>query len=283
MVLCILALLLGTSARASDQGPALVLAPTLFDSTADELRSYLEVASFIQSLTGKPVVVENYVRYEHIIDAFAAGKVDMTILGPLPYLTLKQRIPAATPLFRFREADGRDHYRCALVAFADDARALKTYAGARLALTQPFSTCGYVSAAWIFREHGVDIETMSYDFLGRHDRIALSVVAGSHNLGVVRDEVAERFRSLGVVTLAVTEPLPGFALVVNTARLDPALVSQIREGFLRLEPGASLLRNWPRTVRHGVSPVSDADYQNVSRALASVQIPAAGKPAGAAP
>jgi phosphonate transport system substrate-binding protein len=275
-ILALTALLLLTTAPPCDSAPqsddTIVFAPTLFDSTPDEIRSQLGPARFIEMLTGRPVVVETHARYEPIIRGFAEGRIDLAILGPLPYVSLHRIDADAVPLVRFREADGRDHYRCSLVAFADDVRPLAQYRGARLALTQPFSTCGYFGATTLLEQAGVDIESTRMRFLGPHDQVGIQVASGQFDIGVLKDDVARRFASLGVVTLAKSQPLPGFSLIANAATLDAATRERIRAGFLAIQADDhARLSSWPRHLRQGATPAADADYQHISADFARIE------------
>lgn len=266
-------LAVGPNSSAPASGPrTLVLAPTLLDSSADEIRSYLGPARFIEELTGHPVAIEGYAGYDEIIRRMADGHIDLAILGPLPYVSLYKTHPQVEPLVRFREADGREFFTCVLVAFADDVRPLPAYVGARLALTQPFSTCGYFSAATIFARAGVDVAQIDYRFIGRHDSIATRIVGGEFDIGVIRDDVAQRFSSVGLVRLGSSQPLPGFTLIANTASLDAATIERIRQGFLN-QRSEDLTRfvEWPRVLRQGAVPASHADYQAISQDFAHLE------------
>lgn len=266
-----LACVISAAAEAEDAA-AIVFAPTLFDSTPDEIRSQLGPARFIEELTGRPVVVETHARYEKIIRGFVEGRIDLAILGPLPYVSLHHQEPNAVPLVRFREADGRDHYRCVLVAFADEARPLAQYAGARLALTQPFSTCGYFGAATLLEQAGVAIDSTRYQFLGAHDQVGIKVAAGRFDIGVLKDDIARRFESLGLVPLARSQPLPGFTLIANANTLDVATRERIRAGFIARQAGEpARLDSWPRHLRQGATPAADADYQQISADFARLE------------
>lgn len=259
-------------ASAPQHDNAIVFAPTLFDSTPDEIRSQLGPARFIEELTGRPVVVETHARYEKIISGFVEGRIHLAILGPLPYVSLHRLASHAEPLARFREADGRDHYRCTLVAFADDARPLAEYAGARLALTQPFSTCGYFGAATLLELAGVDIDSTRYRFLGPHDQIGIQVATGRFDIGVLKDDVARQFASLGVIPLASSQPLPGFTLIANAATLDAETRERIRAGFIALKADDQMrLASWPRHLRQGATPAADADYRAISADFARLE------------
>ncbi|MFP4154959.1 MAG: PhnD/SsuA/transferrin family substrate-binding protein [Halothiobacillaceae bacterium] len=261
---------------AAAERETLVLAPTLFDSRADAIRSQVGPAAFVESLLNQPVSVENILRYERVIEGFENGEIDLAILGPLPYVRLSQRYPEIEPLVRFRDTDGRDHYHCTLVAFADNRMPLADHAGARLALTQPYSTCGYFAAATILEQAGIDVAATDFEFIGRHDSIAINVVAGRYDIGIVKDHLAERFASVGLVPLAHTMPLPGFTLVANTRTLDETTRAQLREGFLGINSEeAARSGNWPANMINGTMPATDADYDRIRGEFARVRFPEA--------
>ncbi|MGC9456659.1 MAG: PhnD/SsuA/transferrin family substrate-binding protein [Halothiobacillaceae bacterium] len=268
------ALALAMSVPTGAETDPLVLAPTLFDSRADAIRSQIGPAEFIENLLDRPVSVQNILRYEAVIAGFERDEIDLAILGPLPYVRLSQHHPQVEPLVRFRDTDGRDHYRCTLVAFADDRRPLDQYADARLALTQPYSTCGYFAAATILEQADIDVATTDFAFIGRHDQIAISVVTGGHDIGIIKDHLADRYASVGLQPLADTMPLPGFTLVANTRTLDAATREKLRRGFLALAPDHEVLReNWPANMINGTLPANDADYDAIRRDFERIQFP----------
>ncbi|MDD3608830.1 MAG: PhnD/SsuA/transferrin family substrate-binding protein [Halothiobacillaceae bacterium] len=266
---------IGASGAWAETPRALVFAPLLLESHPDEIKGYLGPAELIENQLGRSVLIEGIDRYETLLNRFREGQIDIAVLGPLPYIALRGQSAEALPIVRFLEQDGRPSYSCALIAFADDVRPLGDYAGARLALTQPLSTCGYVSAAWLLKGAGLDIEQTAHEYLGRHDKVATAVVTGDYALGSVRENVAHRFASLGVRVIARTEPVPGFALVVNRASLSDEEIARLTEAFTRLAPrqraeDAAATAHWNTLIRHGAIAAQDADYDALRAKIAQI-------------
>ncbi len=163
--------------------------------------------------------VEYSASHEELLEKFRQGKVDLAYLGPLPYVELKERHPAAEPLVFFLEADGRANYTCALLAPLDGVSSPAQLAGRPVALTQPLSTCGYLGAESILRRYGLTLEKTGYQYLIRHDLVALAVVRGEFAAGGVKTEIGRKYLHLGLAVLAESEPVPARPLVANGATL----------------------------------------------------------------
>lgn len=202
--------------------------------------------------------------YTSLLDKFRNGELDLAYLGPLPYVTLKAQMPAATPVVLFNEPDGQPGYRCAIAALAESGLGLADLSDRRIALTQPLSTCGYLSTASLLRQAGSDLERNQYRYLGRHDTVAIAVARGDYAAGGLKGSIARKYQHLGVRVLAETAPLPAFALVANAERLSDVAIDAIRQALLQAD--AEARASWGEAIRYGVVPASDRDYDEV-RAL----------------
>jgi hypothetical protein len=56
----------------------------------------------------------------------------------------------------------------------------------RIALTQPLSTCGFLAASGLLREHGSDLAKNFYRYVNKHDEVAMAVVRGEFDAGASR-------------------------------------------------------------------------------------------------
>ena len=275
--LAILGLLIMSSASANEPRSGIVIAPTLFDSTPDEIRAQAGLADLVQEATGRSVSVATHNDYQHIMQGFIDNEIDLTILGPLPAVRLLQAAPETRPLVRFLEPNGSRFFRCSLIGFHED---LPPVADPdkplQLALTQPLSTCGYFAASNTFEKLGLDIDAAQYDFLNRHDAIAISVVVGRHDLGVVREEIAKRFTNLGIEIIANTIDLPGFTLLANSQTLTDEDIQALKAAFLELDKQTLAEKtHWPRHLRHGVRPAQQSDYDEIQAIFQQTDFPEA--------
>jgi phosphonate transport system substrate-binding protein len=102
-----------------------------------------------------------------------------------------------------------------------------------------------------------DLEQSGYHYLGNHDNVALAVIRGEFEAGVVKMQVAKKYQGLALKILAETPPFPGFMIVGNTKTLIPEQISQI--GLLLLEVDDRTRSLW-MTGKDGFSIPSDQNF-----------------------
>lgn len=259
-------------AAAEPVAAALRAAALPLQSREATVREFARLFRAVGQAAGRPVEFVYHERYEAVLDELLSGRLDLAYLGPLPYVELMRRDgQAASPLVRFRERDGSGLYRCALVTFPDNfpgsalTGPLPALAGRRLVMPQALSTCGPHAARRLLAGlGGPGLQALQTQYAGRHEAVAQQVVAGKADLGTLKESVAEAYRVLGLQVLATTDPMPGFVLVVRNAALPPAQRSALRDRLLAWP--AAEQRQWGDSVRWGLEPAADADYDAV-RAL----------------
>ncbi|MDP1895859.1 MAG: PhnD/SsuA/transferrin family substrate-binding protein [Hydrogenophaga sp.] len=272
---------LGMALWGAVQGQTLAVQPPLrlsaipIDKAEAMVRDFEPLATSLSRLIKRPVEFVYIDRHEKVLDALREGRIDLAVMGALPYVELvgegTRPLPAGVirPIARFKEADGQGTYRCVLVAFPDDGVVLARAQGLTLGMANRLSTCGPFSARSLLGAAGVDWARMRPHYLGHLTDVALAVVAGRVQLGAITEAVARQHASLGLQVLARTEPLPGFALVAHAQRVGAdalALLARLPD-----TPAAEYSQ-WGATIRHGLLPVTDADYAPV-RGLMKAQRP----------
>ncbi|MBK1620068.1 hypothetical protein CKO42_16795 [Lamprobacter modestohalophilus] len=242
----------GSSATESTAEPALVYAPLPLENPSLTQARNQPLADLLAQLLQRPLEMRLYPDHAALLDAITGGAVDLTELGPLPFLLARESMPHLQALATFREADGRTDYRCVLVAPVDGLRALFQVAGREqpltLALTRRESTCGPTASFWLLAEHGIIPAAVQATYQGGHDEVALAVLRESFMLGGAKETLALNFHGLGLRVLAASEPVPGFVLAANTERLGVETFNLLQAALLALpEDQLALLQNG----RHG--------------------------------
>jgi len=226
------------------------------------IREFSPLLKWMEKGLNRPVRIVLHENYDDILDAFARRQVDLAYLGPLPYVRLRDRYPVAEPLITFNEADGSATYRCVLAAFRGDAIRLSGLRNRVIGLTQPLSTCGPLSVDALLRKQaGFGLEQTRQQVLGSHQNVAQAIVGGDVAAGGLKESIAKKYAGLGLEVLASTDPLPGFALIVNRATLNEAQVAAMSRHLLSAPP--SVYRRWGESLRHGMQTANDADYDGV--------------------
>ena len=251
---------LSAVAAADSTRTGLRFAPLPMESQEVSLTLFQPMVDRFQQ-SGHPVELQWHGDYDAILNGFISGDIDLAVLGPLGYLRLRERFPAVEPLVRFREEDGSEFYRCALVAFAGDGILLDTLSTQTIGLTQPLSTCGYLGTAAILRSYGIDIDAMNYHYLGNHEAVALAVIAGEVGIGGVKEEFAIKYASLGLQVISLSEEVPALLMVGNSATLNEKVMEEIRDIFLSTPEG--IYRRWGGSFRNGMLFAKDSDFDKL--------------------
>lgn len=267
---CIAALLFAGSAAAE----TLSFAPLPMETAETVAGQWKPLLDHIEKSLGVTLRIEYSENYGEILDKFRAGKIDLAYLGPLPYVALREKFPQATPIVHFNEKNGKPTYTCAIVALADAKLGPKDIKGKKVALTQPLSTCGYLSTDGLLRQAGATLEQNRYRYLDKHDEVALAVTRGEFDAGGLKAAIGKKYAHLGLTVIAETAPLPGFALVANAGTVKGERIAQIQK---LLESADAATRNaWGDNIRHGAVAARDADYDAVRKLRARADIPEKG-------
>lgn len=276
MILGVVAgLVLGTPVHAQ----TIRFAPLPMENRETVIKQFRPMTAYLEQRLGVSIEYVYSDNYSDIIQKFQQSQVDVAYLGPLPYVELRAAFFQAAPLVRFKETSGKTTYTCALATFADDRFDFKDAENRKIALTQPLSTCGYLSVSGLMRDFGNSLEKNQYRYIGKHDAVALSVIRGEFDAGGLKTAIARKYAHMGLQVVAETPPLPAFALVGNTRTLSSQLISLIRRELISLDPvgkDKTLLSAWGDNIRFGTVMASDDDYRVVRDLQGGATIPAKG-------
>ncbi len=283
VLFCLLLLLIFTNLAIAGKpdvrvtsAPPLRFAPLPMENREVVYKQFEPVRLYLEKITGKKVVFRFFDKYSHLLADFIDGGIDLAYLGPLPYVELRKAFPAAKPLVTFRETSGKNGYTCSLITLPEKKINLSAFSEKNIALTQPLSTCGYLSVNGILEKHGSSLEKNCYSYLERHDAVALAIVRSEFDLGGVKTAIAHKYAHLGIEILEETETFPGFALVSNTTTIDTETAETIREAFSTLQPNGkdkAMLSTWGKKLANGTVPATDRQYDIIRNFMKNIVIP----------
>ncbi|NGX15703.1 PhnD/SsuA/transferrin family substrate-binding protein [Wenzhouxiangella sp. XN24] len=266
-----IATLLLCSPAAAMPAESLVFVPLPMENPRNTVAHSKALAAHFQRLHGGPVAVRHLADYDEILRAFVADEIDLLHLGPLPLHELQRMAPHAVAVVALLGSDGEARYTCALASPTDSVpepgepgSSEGPRAPARIALTQPISTCGYLASGWLLQQGGADIDEMSADYLGSHEAVALALVGGKYALGGLKRKIADRYSQLGLRVIAETDPLPGFVLVANGRTMTLEQIETLRAGLLATD--ANILSGL-ELGRHGFAPVDELSLGTIERMI----------------
>ena len=273
----------GAGARAADTDAPRVItyAPLPMETPETVLTQTKPMLAYLEQRLGVEFRIDYATDYAEILRNFKAGEIDVAYLGPLPYVLLKREYSQVTPIARFLNAKGTDTYTCSIVTFADSFPQPSCLGGKKIALTQPFSTCGYLSVSSLLAQADLSLEDTRYRYTGSHTAVALGVAAGEFDGGGLKTAIGKKYAHLGLSFIAETDPLPGFVLAGNQQTLTEENIRGIRAQLTRLRPlqntaDAETTRGWGRNIKHGAVAASDRDFETVRAKLGELEIPRQG-------
>jgi len=239
--------------------PTLVFAPLPMENKEAIYKTFAPLTNYLGQTLHVNIQYDFSPSYEILLDKIANGQVDIAYLGPLPYVTLRKNYPFVIPLVHFKEASGEARYTCSIIGWDGDVKALSTMRQATIALTDPLSTCGYLSTEGLLKKMHNSLENNNYRYVQKHDEVALEIIRGNYQYGGIKTSIAKRYQHLGITILTTTEPLPGFAMIANTKRLSPEMMTQLQHALLQINQIDKSA--WGENVKYGCIEAKDQDYQ----------------------
>lgn len=261
-------------ATATAQPETLYFAPLPMEQPEEVVKQFKPMLNFLEKRIGVRIEIRYSNSYAEILERFRTGQIDLTYLGPLPYVSLRDSHPQAEPLVHFLEKDGQSAYSCAI--FGNGQELKKPLRNKTFALTQPLSTCGYLAVDGLLRQRGERLDQQRFRYVNKHDEAVLAVARGDFDFGGAKTSIARNYAHLGVVVLAETPPLPSFALVANGRRLSPERMALLRRTLAELEPKGrdrTLMSEWGQQLRNGAIVAADKDYDVLRRLRQQTTIP----------
>ena len=252
----------------------LTFAPLPMESPETVVGQWKPLLNYLERKLGIELRIDYSQNNEEILEKFRTGKLDLAYLGPLPYVVLKESFPAALPVVHFKEANGQSVYTCSIVALSESKLSVRDLRNRKIALTQPLSTCGFLAAESLLRLGGTALEANRYRYLNAHDAVALAVVRGDYDAGVLKTAIGRKYAHLSLTTLAETAPMPSLGLVANSSRLSAETIRRLRTALL--EADSAVRAGWGDNIRHGAVTAADADYDPMRKLRSQRPIPAKG-------
>lgn len=241
-----------------------------FLGTEELNHRFTPLTDYLTRTLGQPVLLFISPNYARHIEALGTGRIDIALLGPVPYVEAVKRY-GAFPLLARYEIDGRTSYRGVLVVRKDSAvQSIADLRGRPFVFGDPESTMSRWIPLAMLHEAGIAEDDLGKTaFVANHDNVALGVLSGQFAAGGLHEDAFERYQGEGLRPLAWSQPV-GTHVFVARKGMDPRLVAALRDALLRLtsteegsrtlermQPGATALR-----------PADDIDYTELRALLA---------------
>jgi len=213
------------------------------DEAPTELqRKFKPLGAYLERETGMKLQFIPVTDYAGVVEALAAGKLDLAWLGGFTFVQAKLRTKGRVIPIVQRAEDERFTSRF-IVPAGSTARSLADLKGKSFVFGSASSTSGHLMPRYFLLQAGIDPQKdfTRVAFSGAHDATVAFVASGRAEGGVLNASVWDKLveaknpNAAKVKVLATTPPYYDYNWTVRGG-LDPALVRKLTGAFLRLDP-----------------------------------------------
>ena len=237
------------------------------------IKAYTPLADYLSRTIGLPVKIVISKNYKSHIEAVGEDKLDLAYMGPASYVRLIDKF-GKKPLIACQEVNGKPTFQGKIIVRKDSRlESLKQLKGKNFAFGDPASTMSHLVPRYMLYQAGIKTDNLGrYKFLGSHDNVALSVLAGDYDAGAVKEAVFYKYESRGLRVLETTPALTEHNFVASN-KLESATVEKLRQAFYALDKNAEG-KTILASIKPGITamrPVKDGDYENLREILRSLK------------
>lgn len=278
-MLCATAVALFSSGCSPEEGsaPSAVLRMgVLPDEHAEALRHrYQSLAAYLAKELNQEIQLIIPDDYEHLVNLFGSGAVDMAYFGGATFVAAATRHNAVALVMRDIDADFNTYFLAR--AEAPESR-VEQFGGQAFAFGSEHSTSGHLMPRYFLQIQEIAPETFfgSVRYSGAHDSTVNLVRDGQADLGAANGEVVEAMLRDGRLEpglLRIVWETPPYANYVWAIQpgWDKSYVNHLRDAFLDLsvidEEGAEILRPMGAG---GFLPASRRDFTRLRKVMSGL-------------
>ena len=240
---------------------ALVFSVHPYLSSIELKKRFQPLVEELSLQTGYQISFRVSKNYESHVADLCSGQTDIAFIGPAVYVTAAALNPKIKLL---GVLNGEIPFLRGIIVVRTDSTIKRPadLEGRSVAFVSPESTMGFKLACYTLSNAGVSLHDLgSYAFLGNHENVAFSVLAGKFDAGAIKQEVYEKNAGQGlrgIVSLPAVADHP----FVASSQLAPDACHKIKDVLLHLdqtESGRNILHAL-RADAVAIRPVTDEEY-----------------------
>ena len=241
------------------------------------IKQYQQMLDYLHEQTGLEFEFVYHADYAQQLRAIVDQEVDIAHLGPLPYAQLLLMDESSQkPVVQFLDSKGKATYTCSFITLKQNVDTKDLVAFEPIALTQPLSTCGFLSVSQILEKYDLDLAELDYYYSGTHSHVVLDILLGDAKSGGVRTSEYLSYKHLGLTQIDQSQSHPGF-LLVAAASLDSEIFNKIQNLLTALDPfhdlqDAKMMQDWGTNVKYGSIKADASCYEQIKQSLKKLDI-----------
>ena len=238
--LCLSVATLFAAAPAAAETKTLRVSAIPDEAPTELLRKFEPLGAYLEKELGMPVTFQPVSDYAGVVEALGAGRLDLAWLGGFTFVQARLRSGDAIPVVQ-REQDAV--FTSTFITADPEVKAHSDLKGKSFAFGSVSSTSGHLMPRYFMQQDGIDADSFfsRIAFSGAHDATAAWVESGRVDAGVLNASVWDKLVAEGKVDtdkVRVYQRTPTYFDYNWTVRgdLEPELVEDIRQAFLKLNP-----------------------------------------------
>ncbi|MCX7793280.1 MAG: phosphate/phosphite/phosphonate ABC transporter substrate-binding protein [Thermodesulfovibrionales bacterium] len=233
------------------------------EAPSEMYRRFTGLAKYLGGVLGQSVELRVPVDFEAAVQEIGEGKVLIGFMTPSTYIEARERYDVSVVAKAVR--DGKPFYHSVIITRADSGiKSLKDLRGRSFAFGSPYSTSSHIVPRSMLKNAGIELKDLSeYVYLGHHDDVARAVLKGEFDAGSVLESTAQKFRSQGLIVIAVSDDIPEFNICIHNSLYPKKEL--LRNALLKLNEtgdGREILRQIDPSYT-GFTEADDSDYQGI--------------------
>jgi len=202
-----------------------------YKNPAELATIFKPLISLLEAETGAKVSFRSAKDYEAFNQAVLKGEIDIFFMGPSIYAELSSLHPDKVRLVATALSKGKPTFKGVIVAKKDGPiNSLADLKGKKIAFGDRDSTLSCYIPAAMLMDAGV-FDSVKYDFTGKHENVANSVLQGGHDAGGLKPDVAEKFMGQGLKVIAESAPVYEHVIGVGP-KVDDATMKKIQAALI---------------------------------------------------
>jgi len=170
------------------------------EEVVEMIRQFQGIADHVGKELNLPTEIAVSESYNALIEALAAGKLDVVYVGGGSYVSAYNKGIDVVPLV-VAKAHGRTYYKsCILTQNESDVKTLSDLKGRKFAFVSPTSTSGGIGPRYYLTKNGINPEKdfSSFFYAGKHTAVLLAIMNGKVDAGSVSDSQFSRWKERGI-------------------------------------------------------------------------------------
>lgn len=190
--------------------------------------------SMLEAETGAKISFRSAKDFESFNQSIVKGEIDIFYTGPTLYAELSDKHPDKVRLLGTFLDKGKPTFKGVIVAKKDSPiKSLADLRGKKFAFGDRDSALSCYIPAAMLMDAGV-FDSLKYDFTGKPDNVANSVLQGGHDAGGLKPDVAAKYMDQGLKVIAESAPVHEHVIGVGS-KVDGATMKKIQDALVNVK------------------------------------------------